>query len=159
MAPGARMRASDQDRDEAVLALREHHAQGRIDIEEFTARMEQAQTATFIDEFDPLFADLPARRATLPVRPPDRRVRRFGPPRAAVFVLAAALVALALSVLALAHGHFFPIWAPLVILWVLAVRRRRRHAFDGYYRQAQHPSGNPWAGGQWTRSRRETPRR
>jgi Domain of unknown function (DUF1707) len=153
MATGARMRASDQDRDEAVLALREHHAQGRIDIEEFTARMEQAQTATFIDEFDPLFEDLPARRAKLPVRPPERRMHRFGRPRAAVFLLAATLVAL--SVLALAHGHFFPIWAPLVILWVLAVRRRRWQAFDGYYRPAPHPGGNQWAGGQWTRSRRE----
>ena len=55
------MRASDQDREEAILALSDHFADGRLDHAEFEARMARAQEATYVHELDPLFADLPAR--------------------------------------------------------------------------------------------------
>ena len=56
------MRASDQDREEAILALSDHFADGRLDHAEFEVRMARAQEATYVHELDPLFADLPARK-------------------------------------------------------------------------------------------------
>ena len=58
------MRASDQDRNEAVLALSDHFAEGRLDQGEFDVRMTAASEATYLHDFDPLFADLP-RRGTM----------------------------------------------------------------------------------------------
>ena len=40
------MRASDADRDRTVAVLREHVAEGRLTLEEFTERMESAYDAT-----------------------------------------------------------------------------------------------------------------
>jgi hypothetical protein len=61
MSDVARMRASDQDRNEAVLALSDHFAEGRLDQVEFDARMTAASEATYLHDLDPLFADLPRR--------------------------------------------------------------------------------------------------
>lgn len=72
-APG--MRASDQERHEAVLALSDHFADGRLDLEEFQARMGRAQSVTYLHELDPLFVDLPSRRAA----PPSRASRSADP--------------------------------------------------------------------------------
>ena len=58
-----RMRASDQDRTEAIMALSDHFAEGRLDQAEFDARMTAASEATYLHEFDPLFDDLPRRSA------------------------------------------------------------------------------------------------
>ena len=43
---GDLLRASDDDRDRAVLALRENLAAGRLTLEEFTERMSAALAAT-----------------------------------------------------------------------------------------------------------------
>lgn len=53
------MRASDQDRTEAVLALTDHVTDGRLDSDEFEARVSAAYAATYLHELDPLFVDLP----------------------------------------------------------------------------------------------------
>jgi hypothetical protein len=53
------MRASDADRDRTVARLREHVAEGRLTLEEFTERMETAYTATTHDELEALISDLP----------------------------------------------------------------------------------------------------
>jgi len=55
-----RIRASDADRDRAAALLREHHAAGRIDAEEFHDRMNKALDAKTLGELDELMADLPA---------------------------------------------------------------------------------------------------
>jgi len=54
------MRASDRDRDRTADLLREHHAQGRLDPEEFAERLDKSFTAKTVDELDALTADLPA---------------------------------------------------------------------------------------------------
>ena len=61
MSEQAPMRASDQDRNEAVLALSDHFAEGRLDQGEFDLRMTAASEATYLHDLDPLFADLPRR--------------------------------------------------------------------------------------------------
>ena len=118
----ARMRASDQDRDEAVLALGEHHTAGRITVAEFTARMEQALACTYLDELDPLFVDLPAiRSGVVPVASvPAHRAGR--PP---VAMLAIPLL-LAFAVVMVGAGIFFPFWLPIALFWMMGGPRRHR---------------------------------
>ena len=60
MASNHSIRASDQDRDRTASLLREHHAVGRLDPEEFAERLDRAMTAKTIDELEQLTADLPA---------------------------------------------------------------------------------------------------
>ena len=59
MAGDPRIRASDEDRDRAAAALREHLAVGRLTLEEFNDRLDQAYAARTTGELDQLMADLP----------------------------------------------------------------------------------------------------
>jgi hypothetical protein len=54
------IRASDQDRDRVANVLREHHAVGRLDAEEFNERLDKAFTAKTMGDLEALTADLPA---------------------------------------------------------------------------------------------------
>jgi hypothetical protein len=54
------IRASDQDRDRTASVLREHHAVGRLDAEEFNERLDKAFSAKTMGELEALTADLPA---------------------------------------------------------------------------------------------------
>jgi hypothetical protein len=122
------MRASDQDRDEAILALTDAFADGRLDHGEFESRMETAQRATYIHDLDPLFADLPSRKRTSDVAPRQARVGRA--PRRPSFV--PFLVLAVLAAVLVTSGH---VWV-LIPLWFIGfsiVRRMawRRHAM-GY---------------------------
>ncbi|HET9898109.1 MAG TPA: DUF1707 domain-containing protein [Streptosporangiaceae bacterium] len=60
MASNPRIRASDRDRDRTAELLREHHAVGRLDPEEFAERLDKSFQAKTIEELDQLTADLPA---------------------------------------------------------------------------------------------------
>ena len=122
MEPRARLRASDQDRDEAVIALGEHHAAGRLTVPEFTARMDQALACTYLDELDPLFVDLPAiRSGVVPATP----VPAYRPGRPPVAMLAVPLL-IAFAVGMVAAGFFFPFWVPILLFWMLGGPRRHR---------------------------------
>ena len=69
--PGSRVRVSDAERDAAVEALREHYFAGRINVEEFTDRVEQAYTARTAEELAVVDHELPS--------PEDRRPRQRKP--------------------------------------------------------------------------------
>jgi hypothetical protein len=60
MASDPSVRASDADRDRTARLLREHHAVGRLDPDEFNERLDRALLARTVDELDQLTADLPA---------------------------------------------------------------------------------------------------
>jgi DUF1707 SHOCT-like domain len=60
MASEEKMRASDSDRDRTAALLREHHAVGRLNAEEFKERLDRAYAAKTLGELDQLLADLPA---------------------------------------------------------------------------------------------------
>jgi hypothetical protein len=68
------LRASDADREHAVVLLREHAAQGRLTLEEFTERMSAAYLARTSDELEELARDLPVAHAPIASR---RRPTRF----------------------------------------------------------------------------------
>ena len=84
------VRASDLDRERAVEFLKAHYAHGRLRDDELAWRTDAAYQAVALSELDRLTADLPAFAAP---RPPRRRVAPL-----AVFLLAAAVVAIAVAV-------------------------------------------------------------
>ena len=59
-----RIRAGDADRQAVVDRLTEHYTAGRLDTSEFDERVTKAYAATYLDEFTPLFADLPEQGPT-----------------------------------------------------------------------------------------------
>ncbi|MHB1595781.1 MAG: DUF1707 SHOCT-like domain-containing protein [Streptosporangiaceae bacterium] len=60
MSSDPNFRASDRDRDRTADLLREHHAAGRLEPEEFNERLDRVFAARTIGELDELLADLPA---------------------------------------------------------------------------------------------------
>src|SRR5215470_4567589 len=54
------IRASDQDRDRTANVLRENHAVGRLDADEFNERLDKAFKAKTMGDLEELTADLPA---------------------------------------------------------------------------------------------------
>jgi hypothetical protein len=54
------VRASDDDREAVVTRLQSAVAEGRIDLDEFSQRVDAAYAAATTDELDVLLADLPA---------------------------------------------------------------------------------------------------
>jgi hypothetical protein len=59
MALNPEMRASDADRDRVAAALREHCAQGRIDVEELNERLEGVYSSKTLGDLEKVTADLP----------------------------------------------------------------------------------------------------
>jgi hypothetical protein len=144
------MRASDADRDRVAALLREHHAQGRLDAEEFNDRLDRALAAATVGELDRLLADLPgidlyrlpdAALTRYPRRPPPgRRGRRSAAWRAAWGVwFTVSLVCFVIWLLTGA-GYVWPLWvaapwgAVLAGTWVTvaAVRSTRPEVGSGY---------------------------
>jgi hypothetical protein len=66
------LRIADADRDRAVAELREHAVAGRLTLEEFAERVDQAYAARTRAELDVVQRDLPAAPAT------TASARRFG---------------------------------------------------------------------------------
>ena len=67
------IRVSDADRERAVLDLREHAVAGRLTLEEFGERVEQAYAARTRGELDVVLRELPS-----PPSAPARSRRGFG---------------------------------------------------------------------------------
>jgi hypothetical protein len=68
------LRASDADRERTIALLRDHAAEGRLTLEEFTDRMSAAYLARTNDELEELARDLPSTFAPVVSR---RRPTRF----------------------------------------------------------------------------------
>jgi hypothetical protein len=102
------VRASDADRDETGERLRRHHAEGRIDPEEFQERIDRCYQAKTIGELQQLVGDLPREPDEHPDHPYFlRRMWRF--PLIPLFIL--------LAVISLGAGwHHHGGWG---ILWLI----------------------------------------
>jgi Domain of unknown function (DUF1707) len=111
MASDPRIRASDDDRERTVALLREHHAAGRLTVEEFNERMDKAYAAKTLGDLDELMTDLPAidlYRLPDASLPPHYRRQIPG----AGFQAAAGAGGLAWG-----HGRFSPVWAAAWVSW------------------------------------------
>jgi hypothetical protein len=135
-----RLRASDADRERIVQMLREHHAEGRLDVDEFHERFNAAYEAKTLGELDALLADLPAidlyrlpsaglRPTPVGSRAPARRpsgsvARQAG--QWAAWAVTSSILALAWLITgAVAGGAAWLPWFLLVVIpWAIALRRR-----------------------------------
>ncbi|MBV2361876.1 DUF1707 domain-containing protein [Streptomonospora nanhaiensis] len=118
------VRASDADRDRVAKLLQEHFAQGRLDSDEFSTRLERAYKARVLGDLVPLTEDLPEHDlADLPADPPKP------PPLGAAGVLRDPALAIPWAMWAGVNVLCFTIWLILFatgttegypwFLWVL----------------------------------------
>jgi hypothetical protein len=118
-----RIRASDGDRDRTATLLREHHAAGRLDAEEFNERLDKTFAARTVGELDDLLSDLPSIDL---YRLPDHGLPRRPPVPGA----SSGLGAMAAAGATRSHGRFSPAWqaawgswlsvsAVLIVIWAL----------------------------------------
>ena len=123
------IRASDEDRSRTAAALGEHYAAGRLTLEEFQERLDQAYAAKTLGELNRLMADLPRsdlgrlpeRRAPGPVQVPEGGsvlVRRA----ALRFWLSIGVVVIVIWLLGGASGGPWFLWVA-VLLGLLMLRR------------------------------------
>lgn len=120
MADASGLRVSDQQREQAAQAIREHFAAGRLTEDELNERLQSALEAKTEPQLNALLADLPKlpvspeqRKAELVARRShlQRRVIQEAGGSAALFVLCTGIWAVSG-----AHGQFWPIWVLLVVL-------------------------------------------
>jgi hypothetical protein len=98
----ANTRVGDSDREATADRLRHHHAEGRIDMEEFQDRLDRCYQATKAGQLQDLVADLP--------RDPRPVPRQWG--RLRLFPLVPILIAI-VAISAVSDGH-----GPHVFLFV-----------------------------------------
>lgn len=134
------VRIGDAERDQAVSALGEHFAAGRLTREEFDERSDQAVRARYAADLAPLFDDLPSPEPAVP----PRTVRRPGPPPP-IFLLAPVLM-VALVITAILATAPWVLW---IFFWIALFsgpwgRRWHRRQWQGRQwqgQQWQHPGG------------------
>jgi hypothetical protein len=116
------MRASDHDRDRTANVLREHHAVGRLDADEFNERLDKVFAAKTIGDLEALTADLPA---VDPYPLPTSSLPRHDAGGSAGLPASSVLGAMSRG-----HGRFSPAWQAawgswlctslvLIVIWVL----------------------------------------
>lgn len=128
------VRIGDAERDQAVSALGEHFAAGRLTREEFDERSDQAVRARYAADLAPLFDDLPSPEPAMPTR----MVRRPGPPP---FFLLAPVLMVALVITAILATAPWVLW---IFFWIALFSGpwgRRWHSRQWHGRQWQHPGG------------------
>jgi hypothetical protein len=131
--PGTR--ASDQDRERTAVALGGHYAAGRLSLEEFQERLDQAYAAKTLGELGDLVADLPGNDLSqLPGQPggnplPGRRapgtVQAPGGSYPAVwqFWLTVTIGVFVIWLLSGASGGLWLLWVAIALAFILLRRR------------------------------------
>jgi hypothetical protein len=137
VAPRVPVRIGDSERDEAVSALGDHFAAGRLTREELDERIDGAMQARYGTDLEPLFADLPKAEKPAAAPVPNQWPGRRAP--SALFLLLPLLMVAAV-VTAVAMG------APWVLgglLWFFVLTRfwGRRWGYPHDHRH--HQAGPP----------------
>ena len=137
------VRIGDAERERAASALGENYAAGRIDREEFEARLSAIYRATTAVEVNRWFADLPGAApvqepATPETHPDDVRGRTSSGHRPH-FAFSAAVPLLVLVIVALVgvsmatDGHFPWFFLPVAWFWFGGRRMRRSWNHNGRF--------------------------
>jgi hypothetical protein len=145
----ANLRASDADREQVVEALRQHHAEGRLTVEELTDRTGQAYTARTLGDLDALATDLPPLQLPAPPSPAGPpastglppRMRPPGPDRAAAkagmlrSILWYGILSVFLIVVWAISGSdvFWPVWPILGFMLLVAWQAINLYSRVGRY--------------------------
>ncbi|WP_433303051.1 DUF1707 SHOCT-like domain-containing protein [Actinoplanes sp. CA-030573] len=137
----ARLRTSDQEREQIAEILRAAMAEGRLTLAEGEERLATAYASKYRDELGPLTADLPdGGRRALAETPQARLATRRSLRRHTSFVISAALILTGLWVLS--GAHFFWPAIPLVFLVMGLVRHARWGNYERRYMYAHRVA--PW---------------
>jgi hypothetical protein len=127
------LRASDADREAIGERLRQHHAEGRLDTEEFQQRIDACYQAKTIGELDQLLTDLPREEKERSSGRSWGRVPfwRWGP----IPVIPILIAIIAISAITGHRHHGFWIVIPLfflarIWLWRRGLWRWRRYGPD-----------------------------
>jgi len=126
----ARTRVGDADREAVGGVLRTHFADGRLDVDEFSERLDEAWKAETVAELKHVLRDLPAPARSEPPRPRPARgssarvMHRLAAAHTRTFLIVMAIVA-ALWAMSGAGG-MWPLW-PLAI-WGFILWRHHRFA-------------------------------
>ena len=123
------MRVSDTDRQRTIDELRRHCAAGRLDVDEYAARLEKAMAATTLEELDHLTGDLPIVRIAdpagyRPVRVPSNGSEpAFGATGARTSTVAIAVLTVMVVLGAILVAIFASwAWAAVVLVgWLIGV--------------------------------------
>jgi hypothetical protein len=117
------LRASDEDRDRVAADIREHYAQGRLDRAELDERLKETFSVKTVGELDALVADLPELSLAVTQAHTEVALQRAKLSRELVQETGGALIPFILCtvvwVLGGANGSFWPVWAlifPIVVL-------------------------------------------
>jgi hypothetical protein len=149
--PGQRwtsLRASDADREQIVSALRQHHADGRLTVDEFTERMQRAFGAKTFGELENLTRDLPPLPPPLPEPPrpdPPGLVRRRFYRHLLSYAWVNGFMIVLWAIGSVAAGHlllFWPVWT--LLGWGLALGS---HAIRAFGPQDGDRPDDGWRGG------------
>ncbi len=132
-APPVPIRIWDTERDEAVSALGDHFAAGRLTREELDERIDQAVQAKFSTDLEPLFADLPKAVAE-PLRSDPGAVRAQRPP-SPLFLLFP-LMMIGLVVTAIAVNAPWLVWG---LVWFFVLSRFWGRRWAGHQHAAHRP--------------------
>jgi hypothetical protein len=125
------LRVSDADRDRAVAELSSHFEAGRLTMDEFQERSDQALRAKTGADLSALFKDLPRTPALAPPAPVpagDRPPARWS--MVPFMSVVSVFLVLAVFLLSVSESHHRVIVVLPVIIWLLVVRRLA-HAWGG----------------------------
>jgi hypothetical protein len=108
------LRVSDEEREAAAVEIREHFAQGRLDTDELSDRLERAYAARTREDLLAVRADLPALPPTVASRKAEVAAQRAELTRHLAQRTGAAmvpfLVATFVWLVSGASGGFWPVW-------------------------------------------------
>lgn len=113
--PSVDVRVSDADRERVVEQLRAHHADGRIALDEFTERVEEAYRARTVADLQHALRELPAERERGKAEHPSpRRRRRLGRlPMWWLRVNGVCTAIWAATTVGSGYHYFWPMWVML----------------------------------------------
>jgi hypothetical protein len=128
----AAIRASDADREKALSLLRDHWLAGRLTLEEYEERCDEAGAGRFLDDLRRALRELPY---PLPEHPPVATAAHAQPPPApqSGAVLALVLGATSLLGIVISFGLLFLLTLP-ASTWAWLLGRRIRRAERGAVR-------------------------
>ncbi|MEO6858778.1 MAG: DUF1707 domain-containing protein [Solirubrobacteraceae bacterium] len=130
--PDPSVRAADADREATADRLRQHHAEGRIDVTEFQERLDRTYEAKTVGELRQLVTDLPRDPQPGPFgRGPHLRSVLMGPWIPILFLI--------IAISALSGHHHGGLWVLIPLFFVA------RLLFWGHRPWSRRRYGNPQA--------------
>jgi Flp pilus assembly protein TadB len=128
--PDPSVRAADTDREATADRLRQHHAEGRIDVTEFQDRIDHTYQAKTVGELHQLVSDLP--------RDPQPGPRGRGPRLRRLWMVPwIPLLFLIIAISALTGRHHAGLWVLIPIFFLARIRFWGRRPWHTRY-QSPH---------------------